>query len=201
MKKTISEIRKCVLTNGVQYIEGYIPNFRYRLIALNAIPDEKILKIKDEISAILYIDKPNRRLKLIDALKEIEKKMKETKDRSGITDVLRYIAWYLRKKLEKVVDEDRLEELEGYAREGEVNEMFKTVDRELKEMIDEGRLENAQESVIDAIEAKFDVVPEDIANTIKGIEDMDVLKGLLKRAIKSETLDEFRKVLETIKEK
>jgi len=36
---------------------------------------------------------------------------------------------------------------------------------------------------------------------IKEIKDMDVLKDLLKKAIKSETLDEFKTVLKAIKEK
>ena len=65
----------------------------------------------------------------------------------------------------------------------------------------EGMLENAQESVIDAIETRFDEVPEDMAKQIREMKDLNILKNLLKKAIKSETLDEFRTVLKKIKDK
>ncbi|MCD6237731.1 MAG: hypothetical protein J7K51_00120, partial [Thermotogae bacterium] len=88
---------------------------------------------------------------------------------------------------------------------GEVDEVLTIFEAKLKRNLkrerEEGRLESTQESVIDAVEAKFDEVPEDIANTIKEIEDMDVLKDLHKKAIKLETLDEFRTVLKAIKER
>ncbi|MCD6238345.1 MAG: hypothetical protein J7K51_03300 [Thermotogae bacterium] len=71
----------------------------------------------------------------------------------------------------------------------------------MKKGMEKGRLESTQEDVIDAVEAKFDEIPEDIANTIKEIKDMDLLKSLHKKAIKAKTLDEFRSTLEAIKEK
>ena len=80
-------------------------------------------------------------------------------------------------------------------------EREKGIEEGMEKGKEEGRLEKAQEAVIDAVEAKFDEVPEDIAKMIKEIKDMDVLKDLLKRAIKSETLDEFKTVLKAIKEK
>jgi len=80
-------------------------------------------------------------------------------------------------------------------------EREKGMKKGIEKGMEKGRLESTQESVIDAVEAKFDVVPEDIAKRIKEIKDMDLLKNLLKKAIKAKTLDEFRNELKVAKGK
>ncbi|MCD6238347.1 MAG: hypothetical protein J7K51_03310, partial [Thermotogae bacterium] len=115
----------------------------------------------------------------------------------GLFRFIDEVIYFKRKEME----DEFLNEVEKIKEVEEVPHLIPAEKVLLKREREKGRLEKAQEAVIDAIEAKFDEVPEDIANTIKEIKDMDVLKDLLKKAIRSETLDEFRTELKAVKEK
>lgn len=49
--------------------------------------------------------------------------------------------------------------------------------------IRKGILQNARESVIEILEARFEMVPETVIECVNRIDDVTVLKGLLKQAI------------------
>jgi hypothetical protein len=61
-------------------------------------------------------------------------------------------------------------------------------------------LQEAQEGILDNLEARFDVVPESITKEIRGIEELGVLKALRRSSVKVAGLDEFRTLLKRAKE-
>ena len=65
----------------------------------------------------------------------------------------------------------------------------------MQQGIHEGALKNARKSMLDVLEARFDMVPLDIIKTIQGIDEIVMLESLLKKTIKVHSLDEFRNIL------
>jgi hypothetical protein len=65
----------------------------------------------------------------------------------------------------------------------------------MQQGIHEGALKNARKSMLDVLEARFDMVPLDIIKTIQGIDEIVMLESLLKKTIKVQSLDEFRNIL------
>jgi hypothetical protein len=69
-----------------------------------------------------------------------------------------------------------------------------------QEGIHQGMIQEAQEGILDILEAHFDMVPESIAKEIRGIEALGVLKALRRSSVKVAGLDEFRTLLKKAKE-
>ncbi|MEM3291077.1 MAG: hypothetical protein QW046_06125, partial [Candidatus Micrarchaeaceae archaeon] len=59
----------------------------------------------------------------------------------------------------------------------------------------DGMITEAQELLLDAIEAKFGVVPKDLKLVIQNTKDREKLRFLHKELIKSNTLEDFRKLI------
>ena len=93
-----------------------------------------------------------------------------------------------------------LEELyhEEIAREEEVKGMpyITTAERiGIRKGIQQGMLEEAREMVLEALEERFGIVPEDVEERVRGIGDRDTLKQLHRQAIRCDSLEEFREKL------
>jgi len=56
-----------------------------------------------------------------------------------------------------------------------------------------GMLENAREMVLEALEERFGVVPEDVKGVVRGQKDRDVLRRWLRLAIRVGSLEEFKR--------
>ncbi len=69
------------------------------------------------------------------------------------------------------------------------------IDLEKDPAYTQGLIVEARELVLEALEERFGVVPEDIRQRVNAIEDRAVLKGLLRLAIRAGSLDEFRQGL------
>ena len=63
---------------------------------------------------------------------------------------------------------------------------------------EEGIVENSRENIIDILETRFGNVPNSIGEAINAIDDVSVLKTLLKRAIVINSLAEFQEFLDEI---
>jgi len=95
---------------------------------------------------------------------------------------------------------EELEELyhEEIAREEEVKGMpyITTAERiGIRKGIQQGMLEDAREMVLEALEERFGDVPGDVEEKVKGIEEREILKQLLRHAIRCDSLEEFRERL------
>jgi hypothetical protein len=71
----------------------------------------------------------------------------------------------------------------------------KWLEEGIQQGMHEGALKNARKSMLDVLEARFDMVPLDIIKTIHGIDEIVMLESLLKKTIKVQSLDEFRNIL------
>jgi predicted transposase/invertase (TIGR01784 family) len=204
MRKWTAEIRFEEKVNDYIEFAKYVPHFYYLLVDVGSIEEWRLKRMNNALSLFLSLDayKEKDVMEIIEEVKGIFEGFSE--DQKEL--VRKYIKTYL-KVLTVRHDMDVMEEESEFT--GEVNEMLtifsaklkENLKREREEGIEEGILESTQEAVIDVVEAKFDEVPKDIAKTIKEINDIDVLKDLLKKAIKSETLNEFSTALKAIEEK
>ena len=59
-----------------------------------------------------------------------------------------------------------------------------------------GVLKNSRDAVIEILEARFEVAPRSIIEIINGLDDLSILRMLLKKAATVESLDEFRRLME-----
>ncbi len=64
-----------------------------------------------------------------------------------------------------------------------------------QEGLQQGKIQEAQDAILDNLEARFEVAPESIAAEIRGIEDLQILKALRRSSVKVATLAEFQELL------
>jgi hypothetical protein len=88
----------------------------------------------------------------------------------------------------------------------EVSVMANTIAEELikqgiQQGLKQGLIQDARDMVIEAINSRFDMTPDDIKAEIERIEDHELLKSLHRHAIKAATLQEFRSIFAKIKGK
>ncbi len=62
----------------------------------------------------------------------------------------------------------------------------------------EGALEDAREMVIEVLKVRFVAVPDDITETVYSEERHEVLKELLRHAVQSPHMEEFRNILSKV---
>jgi len=61
----------------------------------------------------------------------------------------------------------------------------------LKKGLNQGMLQNAQEMLMDTLEAKLDIVPPRIVDKIKSIDRVDTLKSLFRHALRCDNVNNF----------
>ncbi len=66
----------------------------------------------------------------------------------------------------------------------------------LQQGLQQGKVLEAQEAVLDNLEARFEVVPESITKKLQQIKELHVLKTLHRKSISVATIEEFKLLLE-----
>ena len=59
----------------------------------------------------------------------------------------------------------------------------------------EGKIENNRENIIEVLETRFASVPENMKNQINALDDLALLKSLVKQAVIIVSLEEFQQLL------
>ena len=67
--------------------------------------------------------------------------------------------------------------------------------RGLEKGLQQGQLEDARDSVLDILESRFCITPQDIVKELKSIDEIAVLRQLRKKAVVVEGIEEFREIL------
>ena len=67
----------------------------------------------------------------------------------------------------------------------------------IKKGLEKGRLENAQESILEALEVRFGSVPPELRARIGKLTDVEMCKALHRQAVSASTLEDFTEQLET----
>lgn len=78
----------------------------------------------------------------------------------------------------------------------ELRAMQKGVEQGLQQGLQQGILQNAREAVLAVLEMRFAEVSPELIEVINGIEDVAMLKPLLKQAIAIPSIEDFQEVLE-----
>ncbi|MCP4340337.1 MAG: hypothetical protein GY799_15945 [Desulfobulbaceae bacterium] len=76
--------------------------------------------------------------------------------------------------------------------------MLDIIEIAMEKGMEEGRLKEAKNMVIEVLTERFMAVPTDIRNKVYSFEQHDMLKELLRYAIRSSDIDEFKTVLSKI---
>lgn len=110
-----------------------------------------------------------------------------------LLELFRFIDWLLAlpEDLERRFDE----EITHYEEEKQMTYITSVERIGIQKGIQQGRLQNAQEAVLDALEARFAMVSSAIVGAIHEIEDLSLLKHLLKQAITVDSLSAFEETL------
>ncbi|ACN98286.1 conserved hypothetical protein [Sulfurihydrogenibium azorense Az-Fu1] len=81
------------------------------------------------------------------------------------------------------------EELESYPGIGKALKTGK--EKFIKEGLQQGLQQGLKDSILEILELKFGVLPEDVKAKINSTDDIEVLKEMRKKAILIQSLDEF----------
>ena len=93
---------------------------------------------------------------------------------------------------EEIFKEEEVREM-PYITTAERIGMRKGLEEGRKQGLQEGMLEEARELVLEALEERFGVVPEDLEEVVRGQKDREVLRRWHRLAIRVGSLEEFRR--------
>ena len=117
--------------------------------------------------------------------------------RDEIRGLFDFIDWILQlsEEEEKVIWEEikELEEVKGmpYITSVERIGMEQGLQRGLQQGLQQGLLEEGREMVLEALDERFGEIPNEVTKAVNHIEDRNVLKSLLRYAIRCPSLEDF----------
>ncbi|MDZ7958574.1 MAG: hypothetical protein RMY34_11960 [Aulosira sp. DedQUE10] len=63
----------------------------------------------------------------------------------------------------------------------------------------DGMIINARENVIEVLQTRFEAIPAELSSSLQEIEDLAVLKRLLKQSITIASVEEFTQLLDEVR--
>lgn len=113
--------------------------------------------------------------------------------KEDILELMRFIDWImvLPEELEKRFDDAMLQYEEERTMQYVTSFERQGIKKGIQQGIQQGLLQNSREAVIDILQVRFELVPDDIVETINSLEDLAVLKELLKKAATIESVEDF----------
>ena len=185
----------------------FVPDFSYLVCDLSRYSNEDIkgmVLLRVTMLLLKYVMSDELR----GQLPEIFKLLKELSAKDTGMEYLRTVLVYLSKSTEKINKEGIKEALEkAFPSEG--GKIMPTIAEEwIKEGFEkgiqqgmlQGMLQTARDNVFEILEVRFEAVPQSSLKRLKEINDPDILKMLLKKALRSSSMDEFRKTMDMILE-
>ena len=164
-----------------EWLKRYLLNFRIVLFDTTRVTDDEILKTSNDLylTASLLLMKH-----IFDDLKGLRPVFKHLMqlDQDRLFMVLQYVI------MSKDMKEDELEEI---LKETGGETMPSLAQRWLEQGIQQGMLRDAQEMVLDALDAKFGRCPEHLKKKIKSIGDRLKLKELHREILLKDRLEEL----------
>ena len=183
-----------LLSGPAQDLADYIPDFEFLLYDLTRYRDDEIKGMIISRVGLLVI-KHIFCDDLRDQLKRVMELLAELSDKKRALEYVETIIRYVINASDTV----SLEELKHIIvhsyfqqKEGELMTLAEQLRREGHQ---KGQLEDARDSILDILEARFNTAPQEIVETLKAVNDISVLKQLRKKAAVTESLEEFRKMV------
>ena len=182
---------------GIYQLKAYGSgvDFRYLFFRLMDYDRDKLERDENPIAMVVLASQERERAKrkgeMFNAKRYLIRKLYERGyGRDEIRGLFEFIDWILQlsDEEEDIVWEEvtKLEEVKGmpYVTSGERIGMRK------------GFLVEGREMVLEALDERFGEVSFDISNAVNQIKDRDTLRALLRRAIRSVSLEEFKQALD-----
>ncbi len=174
----------------------FIPDFSYYLVDIPRIDRAKLEQIGDCLSGVFLLEQDIKRPEfegtLRDALEIIDRETDEELWKAIIDCILLLLK---RKAPEKVLEVIENVDLNKHTRK-EIRSMLETMPAKLVSFgKEEGRKEEARESIIEVLEAKFQNAPVEIRDSLDAITVLENLRALLKQAVLVKTIDDFKATL------
>ncbi|GAB6160974.1 Rpn family recombination-promoting nuclease/putative transposase [Desulfothermus naphthae] len=180
-------------------LNKYIPEFNYLLYDLSTLSDEKIkgrVILKATLMALKYLTtpEPGKHLKGIFSL------FKELGESNTPLQYLETLLRYIASASDKIEEKDITEAIKQIGKEADIMPTLaeKWIEQGEQQGMIKGMVLDAQEMVLEALIERFGLIKPDLSVKIKGIVNREVLKSLLKLAIRVDSLSEFEEKLKQL---
>jgi predicted transposase/invertase (TIGR01784 family) len=175
----------------------FTPKFNHILHDISHV-DEKSFKASVDIQTFLLLLKYIYRPELSHKLPEILSLLNELKDKDRITEYLPIIIKYILSVGKVSLDEIK-EAVKSLPKGDETVET--TADQLRQEGIQIGEVREAkgiQSMIQELLQERFDVIQPVLAEKVKRVESIETLKLLFRQALKTESMQEFNRVVDRI---
>jgi hypothetical protein len=180
----------------------FTPKFNYILHDISHV-DEESFKASADIQIALMLLKYIYRPELSHKLPEILSLLNELKDKDRITEYLPIIIKYILSVGKVSLDEIK-EAVKSLPKGDETVETIADQLRQEGIQIGEARAESRaeargiQSTILDILQERFDVIQPVLAEKVKRVESIETLRGLFRQALKTESMQEFNRVVDRI---
>ena len=184
-----------------------VPNFEYLLWNLTGVDDRKL---QDALILRYYvlICKALGSEELSDYLFELVEAFCKTLDSQRALEYIEIFFRYIAKASAKVTKKDFEDALSKLPQGGEkvmntlaeqwIQEGEQRILKKKDKWIDQGKIQNSQEMLIEYIQDELDIPTQSLINKIRSIRSYDLLRGLFRKARKVNSLDEFAREMEKV---
>ncbi|MDI6794696.1 MAG: hypothetical protein QME81_17825 [bacterium] len=187
------------LSEGIPKKEyGSGVEFKYLSFRLMGYNKDKLEQDPNPIALVVLASQEKERAKQrgekFDAKRYLVRNLYERGyKREEVEGLFQFIDWVLQlsDEEEKLIWEEikELEEVKSMPYVTSVERIGRKIGRE------EGLLEDRREMILEALDERFGEIPFFVSEAVNRIEDRDVLKSLLRCAVRSASLEEFREAL------
>ena len=116
--------------------------------------------------------------------------------RDEIMALFRFIDWLL--VLPEALEQEFWQELQQFEEATQMPYVTSVERRGFEQGLEEGKLQEAREAILEVVAAQFGVVPEDVKDAVYRLETVAALHALLRQAVRSATLEMFQDHLRTM---
>lgn len=183
----------------VNEMSSWIPDFRYILNDTTCV-DESVFKTSLMVmcwhTIVKYLDRPELR----DKLDVVLHMMLDILEHNTVLEHIEIIMKYLANTKNRFTKEDAVAVMKNLLEHGG-DEMVQGWAKDFfedgkKEGREEGREEESREMLLSAVQAKYNVLRDDIVDKISKIKSIETARSLLKATFQIDNLDEFGKLLD-----
>ena len=203
-----------LLSGPVESLSDYIPDFQFLLYDLTRYRDDDIKGMIVSRVGLLVMkhifsdNLPEVLVRVMELLAELSDKKRAL---DYVETIIRYVinaseavslndlkniieeSYFQKKEGELMTIAEQLR-MEGHQR-GLQQGLEKGIHQGLEKGLQQGQLEDARDSVLDILESRFCITPQDIVKELKSIDEIAVLRQLRKKAVVVEGIEEFREIL------
>lgn len=187
---------------GPESLRPYWPAFRYELQDLSTFSDDEIrgaVHLQIGLLVLKYIFDPLLR----DRLSDIFTLFADLAETKTALEYLGTVLYYIGKANTNLAPQEMVAAVQAALNE-KGSEIMQTVadywvkqglEQGLEQGIEQGRVQTLRENILELLQMRFGILPNQVVNQINTFSNPDVLRQLLRQAFTAETLAGFRQSL------